>query len=211
MSHQVTGGELAHLSGADDKNVLAVQRSKNLLGQFYRDRGDRNRRRSYGSLATNPLCHGKSTGEELIQLAANRTHGAGGGVCLFHLTENLGFANHHRIETRSHAEDMAHGVFLAELVEVWIEILRLKVKMFMQKTAQISRAVGCVSHNFHPVAGGNNHALFNSRVGGEVAASISQARFRDREPLPDLERRTAVIHADELVSHDAANLWMVEK
>jgi hypothetical protein len=48
-------------------------------------------------------------------------------------------------------------------------------------------------------------------MGGEIAASIGQARFRDRKPLAHFERRTPVIHANELISHEAVNLWIVEK
>jgi len=34
VGHQVAGGEFAHLSGADEKDVLAVQASEDLLGQL---------------------------------------------------------------------------------------------------------------------------------------------------------------------------------
>ena len=45
----------------------------------------------------------------------------------------------------------------------------------------------------------------------ELAAGVGQARFGDGQALADLERSALVIHADELVSHDEANLWMAEK
>ena len=40
MRHQVTGGEFAHLAGADDEDRLPFQRPENFLGEFYRNRGD---------------------------------------------------------------------------------------------------------------------------------------------------------------------------
>jgi hypothetical protein len=68
-----------------------------------------------------------------------------------------------------------------------------------------------MSDHFHAIAGGNNHALFHARMRSKIAAAIGQTRFRDRQSLTQFERRALVIHANELVSHEAANLWMVEK
>jgi len=68
-----------------------------------------------------------------------------------------------------------------------------------------------MSDQFHPIASGDDHALFDSGMRGKAAASIGQARFRNREALAQFERSALVIHADELISHEAANLWMVEK
>jgi hypothetical protein len=68
-----------------------------------------------------------------------------------------------------------------------------------------------VRDHFHPVTSGNDHAFFDSGVGGEIAARIGQARLWDRQPLADFERRASMIHANELISHEAANLWIVEK
>ena len=68
-----------------------------------------------------------------------------------------------------------------------------------------------VRHDLHPIAGGDDHALFNAGIGVEIAAGVGQARFRDRQALADLERCALVIHANELESHEAANLWIAEK
>jgi hypothetical protein len=106
---------------------------------------------------------------------------------------------------------MPHRIFLAEFVKVWVKILRREVKMLVQKTAQIGRTVAGVSDDFHAVAGGDDHALLDSGAGSEIAAGIGKARVRDRKSLAHFERRAPVIHANEVISHEAANLWMVEK
>src|SRR5271169_3155743 len=106
---------------------------------------------------------------------------------------------------------MPHRIFLAEFVKVRVEILRREVKVLVQKTTQVGRTVGSVSDHFHAVAGGDNHPLFDSGSGGEIATGIGQARVRDRKTLAHLERRASVIHANEVVSHEAAIRWMVEK
>ena len=92
-----------------------------------------------------------------------------------------------------------------------IEFFGRQVKTLVQKAAQIGRAISCVSDQFHTIAGGNDHALFDSGMGSEIAASIGQARFGDGKTLAYFEGRALVIHANDLISHEAANLWMVEK
>ena len=84
-----------------------------------------NRGRPHRGLGAHALGHGEGAGKELIQLTANRADGTGGGVGLFHLAENLGFADHHRIQARGHAEDVPHRIFFAVLVEMCIQFVRL--------------------------------------------------------------------------------------
>ena len=201
MRHQMARREFAHLTCANDKNILPLQRAENLFGQLHRNRRDRNRGRPHGGLRTHSLGHGKRTGKELIQLSAHRTHGAGCSVSLFHLPKNLGFTDHHRIQARSHAEDVAHCLFFAKLVQVRIQFSRGQMKVIVQKSAKVSTSVRCMRDHFHAIARGNNHAFLNARVRGEIAAAVGQVLFRYRQALPHFERRALVIHANELVSH----------
>ena len=92
-----------------------------------------------------------------------------------------------------------------------VQLFRGQTKVVVQKSTQIGRAVGGMRNHFHAIAGGKNQALFDSRVRSEIAACIRQLGFRDRQALPHFQGRAVVIHADELVSHEATNLWMVEK
>ena len=211
VGHQVAGGEFAHLAGADDEDVLALQRAENLFGQFHRDRGDRDRRRSNGGLAAHALGDGEGAAEELVELSANRTDGAGGGIGFLHLAENLRFADDHRIEARSYAEQVPHRIFFAKFVEMRVEFVSREMKVVVQESAQVGVAVGGVGHDLHAIAGGDDHAFFDPGIGGELAAGVGQARLRDRQALADFERRALVIHANELKSHEAANLWIAEK
>ena len=144
-------------------------------------------------------------------MSADRADGAGGGVGFLDLAENLGFADNHRIQARGHAEEVADRVFLAEFVEMRVEFVGGEVKVVVQESAQVGVAVGGVGDDLHAIAGGDDHALFDSGIGVEIAAGIGQARLRDRQALAHFERRALVIHANELESHEAANLWIAEK
>ena len=129
--HQVAGGEFAHLAGADDEDRLPFQRAEDLLGEFDRNRGDGDRRRSDGGLGAHALGDGEGAAEKLVELTANRAYCAGSRVGLFDLAEDLGFADDHRIETGSYAEEMANGVFLAEFVEVRVEFFGLQMEVIV--------------------------------------------------------------------------------
>jgi hypothetical protein len=94
---------------------------------------------------------------------------------------------------------------------VRVEFFGFEVKVIVQESAQIGVAVGGVGDDLNPIAGGNHHAFFDPRIGCQLAAGVGQALLRDGEALAHFERRALVIDADELVSHEAANLWIVEK
>src|SRR5579862_8328060 len=172
MSHQVASGEFAHLAGADDENVLSLKRAENLFCKFDGYGGDGHRRRTYGGFSTNAFGDGEGAGEELIELSANRAYGAGCRISLFHLAEDLRLADYHRIQAGSDAEDMPHGIFLSKLVQVRIDVFRLQLKVVMQKTTQVRRAVGGMSDHFYTVTGGEDHALFDPRMGGKAATEF---------------------------------------
>ena len=106
---------------------------------------------------------------------------------------------------------MPHRIFFSKFIQMRIQFFRCEMKVIVQKSAQVGRSVRRVRDHFHAIARGNNHSLLDSRMGREIAAAIRQARLRDRQTLPHFERRAVVIHANELISHEATNLWMVEK
>ena len=78
---------------------------------------------------------------------------------------------------------MADRVLFAEFVEMRVEFLRLQMEVIMQESAQVGVAVGCERHNLHAITRGDDHALFDARIGGEIAAGVGQARLRDRQTL----------------------------
>src|SRR4029077_6506756 len=141
VGHQVACGELAHLACANDKDFLALQRSENLLREFDRNRSNRHRRCSDGSLAAHALGDGKGAAEELVELSADSAHSARGCIGFFYLPENLRLAHDHRVETRSYAENMAHRVLLAEFIKMGIKHAGIEVEVVVQEPAQISVTV----------------------------------------------------------------------
>src|ERR1700722_787404 len=141
----------------------------------------------------------------MIELRSYSACSAGGRVGLFDLTEYLSFADHHRIEAGSNSENVAHGVFVAKFVNMGIEFSRRKMEVLAHKSTQVGRSVDGVGDHLHAVTGGKNQSLLDPRMRGKLAAGFGQMRFGDGQALAHVERGTGVVHADELISHEAAN------
>ena len=124
----MTRRQFAHLARADQIDVLALQRSENLLGQFDRDRGHRHRRRTHRGFRAHPLGHGERAGQQQIELRVHRAHGAGRGIGFFHLSQNLRLTHHHRIQARGHAKQVTDRIALAVFVEVRLVVRRDSVE-----------------------------------------------------------------------------------
>jgi hypothetical protein len=167
-------------------------------------------RRSNRSFRAHPLGHRESAAEELIQLPANGSDRTSSSVGFLNLPKNLRLAEHHRIQTRGHTEDVPHGVLLAELVKMRVERTGVHVKVIAQESAKIGVSVHSERDDLDAVAGRDHHTLFDSRISCQLSAGIRQARLRDGQPLADFQRRALMVQSNELISH-APNLCIAEK
>jgi hypothetical protein len=87
---------------------------------------------------------------------------------------------------------------------VRVEFVGGEMKVMVQKSAQVGRAVGGVGNNSTRL---QVERIMPSSIPGWAVRSrqaIGQARFRDGQALAHVERSALVIHADELVSHYAS-------
>ncbi len=206
MREQVPGGKLAHLARAHQVHVFAVQRTEDLLGELNGHGRNGHGRRSHSCFGAHSFGHRKRPGQQRVKLRMNGPDCARYRVGLFHLAENLRFSNHHRIEAGSDPEQVTDGILLPVLVEVVRQFRSINPEIFANETAQVGAPILGVGEYFHPVAGREYHALFDSGIGSQGPAGLRQARIGNSQPLAHLDRRTDVIDADELQVHEATNL-----
>ena len=132
------GSQFAHLAGTDDHNRLVVEAVKNLACQF--DSGKRNRHRIAGNRCFGAYALGDREG--LVQKTVEDQSGSleFGGVPVsgFDLAENLRFAEHHRIEARSDAEEVADRILTLVIVQMFADLFGIDVVIFSQIAAQRS-------------------------------------------------------------------------
>src|SRR5579871_434447 len=203
----MTSGKLTHLSGAHQVHALAAQIAKNLLGQIDGDRSYGNSGGCDGRLIAYALGHGEGARQQRIQLRIYGSDGSRRSVRFLYLPQNLRLADHHRVQARSYAEDVPHGVVVTEFVEVLAVGRGIEAVEIAQEPVQARTAVGGTRQDLHPIAGGDDHAFFHTGTGGQSSDGVRQARFRDGKLLTHIHGRGAVVDADQDEVQDGMNLW----
>src|SRR5207248_3400953 len=102
---------------------------------------------------------------------------------------------------------MPNRLLLPIFVQMRIQFLGSEMKMIVQESAKIGGAVSGVCHQFDAITSGYHHPFLDAGIRRQISADIRQARLRDRQPLTQLKRSAVVIHANQLESHEALNLW----
>ena len=206
VGHQMARRQFAHLACSDQVDALALQVAEDLLRQIDGHRGDRYGGRGDRGLGADPLGDGERPGQQRIELRVDRSHGARRGVRLLHLAQDLRLADDHRVQAGGHAKHVPHRIAIAMFVEVLAIGRRIEAVELAQKPVQVGGAVRGARDQFHPVAGGNDHALLDTGIGRQALRRFRQASLGNGEPLPHFDRRGLVIHADDDEVHDAMNL-----
>src|SRR5580658_1788286 len=156
--------------------------------------------------------------EQLFELPGHSAAGAGDSIGLFHLAEDLRLADNHGVEAGGDAEEMAHGLAIAVLVDVGRECGAIEAEVIQKKAdkliARIGARVGADSvdcgQNLNAVAGGDDHAFLHAGDGGEQARHFGQVVAADGDALAQLNGSGFVVHADEGQGHGAPYLctWL---
>ena len=109
LADEVADGELGHLAGADEQDVLVGERTEDLARQIDRDRGDGDGADEpiWVSLRTFLATEKADCSRRSSEAAEAAPTVAGDGVGLFDLAEDLGFADDHGVERGGDAEEMA--------------------------------------------------------------------------------------------------------
>ena len=110
---EMVGAQLDHLAGADEQHVLLVDAGENALRQAHRGGGHGNRVGADRGRCAHFLGHREGALEQLVQQRAQGAGLFGGLHRLLHLPEDLGFAQHHRIQPAGDAEGVLHRFLLA--------------------------------------------------------------------------------------------------
>ena len=111
-------GKIDHVAGPDQKHALLGDRRKNALRQSHRGGSHGNRGAADIGVGAHILGHGKRALEEPVQHQPERTRGLGGLYRLFHLSENLRLAKHHRVKAAGDAKRVRHRFVLRQGVKV---------------------------------------------------------------------------------------------
>ena len=123
-------------------------------------------------------------------------------VLLLQLAEDLRLADHHRVEARGDAEQMAHRVAVAVRCRAAsAQVVGSPRSCVSARNAgsapAIASGVAPAGHDLDAVAGREDDALLDTRPAHQVAQRGLEASVRERHPLAHLDRRRAVAQPDE--------------
>ena len=173
VAEQMARRQLAHLAGADQHRGLVLETVEDRARQLDRRRADRHRAAGDAGLGAHPLGDRERLVEPAVQHRAGGADAGGAGVELLQLAEDLRLADHHRVEARGDAEEMADRVAPASSVEMRRQIarraaLRARRNSAMRSTTPPARARA--ADHLDPVAGADDgrlvDALERRRAGG---------------------------------------------
>ena len=133
-----------------------------------------------------------------MQIGAHRAGvlGASGGI--LHLSENLRFAQHHRIEPGRHAKRVAHGMILIEGVEVRCQRGGIDTVILGEPGSGFAQAFGVLGRaiNFGAIAGRQDRRLARQTLVKKFAQRRMQAFDLEYHLLAQLQGRGVVVDAE---------------
>ena len=191
-------GQLAHLARPHQQHRLAGEAFEDLAGQLHRRVGDRDREPPDLRLGPYPLGRAERLAHQRVEHRPRRPGGLGQRERVLHLPQDLGLAQHHRVEARRHPEGVERGLLAGHRVEQGLQISPREPAMGSQATEggrpRLSRhrrdAV-----DLHPVAGGEDHDLVEEPAPGEVSEDLADLVLLEGELLAQLHRRGTVAQA----------------
>jgi len=200
---QVSRRQLDGFPGADQQGRLFRQIAEDLACQAHSGECDGNRAGPDGGIRAHLLGDGKRMLKQAVEQGADGAGLARDAEGLFHLPQYLGFAEHHGIEPRGHAEDVAHGGLVMVGIEELAEHLARQGMVPGQPFGDrcLSR-LGQMTIELRPVAGGEDDGLGGGRGLDQAGKRRTELRFGEVHALPDLDRCSAVIDAEREQGHE---------
>ena len=193
-------GDLAHLPGANQQDGPAGEVAEDVGGCRHRGVTDGDRTSPDPGRVARALCRPDRATSDDFEPCVKSTSVACRGQCPLDLAENLGLADHHRIETAGHLEEMRDGLLATELVG--IAPPRLEGQRVRPPPKRLEQSIGGGRGGGHrvqlsPVAGRQQHAALDQVVIDEPANALTHTVFGNEHLLPDLDRGGLVRNTDQ--------------
>jgi hypothetical protein len=205
---EVRGDQLDHLARADEQHVQLIERAEELHRLAHGRGGHADGVRADLGGRAHFLGDRERALEELVQRGAERAGRIGLAHGLLHLAEDLGLAQHHRIEAGGHAEHVARGIAVLEHVAVVEQLAArdaaLRGQPFghraHQRAGLVARELPGIGRDVElgAVAGGQQRHL--GRRAAELRGQRLQRRHqtigREREAPPEIDGGGLVVEAE---------------
>ena len=205
VPHHLPRGQLAHLPRAHQQDRAVAQFPEDLPRQFDGDMRDRHGVASDGGLVPYALCRSNGPVPQRVQDRPQRAGLLRDQIGALDLPEDLGLAQHHRIEARSDAEGVTHCCLALEAVEMRGDFCRLAAVSAREERGHGVERCGANGPAVHldPVAGGEDHRLGETCFLAHAPQGGGERVFGKGERFAHRDRRRVVVQADDN-DHSAA-------
>lgn len=164
---QVPGAQADHLAGADQERGMVVKIGEDAPREVGCDGGDRYRLRADEGIGPDPLGGGEAAGEQSIQSMPDMAVLERERVGLLELAQDLGLADHHGVEARRDAQQVAHHGVAGEPVKTAVEFGARHVPIAAQPVDDGRVIIGS-EVDFGAVAGGQQYQLLHGGLRTQI-------------------------------------------
>ena len=127
-------------------------------------------------------------------------------VAALYLAQDLGLANHHRIQAAGDPEEMADRILLPVLIDVGSQQRGLNAEVIADKVQQVRCVRLLAGEQLDPVTGGENHSLQHARRLHQGPRCLLQLLRPNSQPLAQLDGRGLMVQSQQDDVHGAINL-----
>ena len=159
------------------------------------------------------LAHLEGLAEQVVQRGAGAGFGTSELPRLLYLAEDLGFAQHRRVDAAGNLEEMSGRIGLVKAVEVVGLVVGVKVvaKRLGGQVRDVGKEVAHVAVramkplgvdiNLGAIAGAEQHCLEDVRAGVEVVKGLAQVGLGNGELLEGVDGHAAIVYPDDNNRH----------
>ena len=148
--------------------------------------------------------HAKGAREQIVQRSAERPVRLGHRIRRFQLAQDLGLADHHRIQAGRHAEKMMNRLAAFVMVKARAQRRNRGLAGIGQEVADQALQVHAIfarNHHLHAIAGGKNQRFRHAFPGFQLRQRRGQGGVGKSQALPDLHRGRFVADACDQQLH----------
>ena len=187
-------GEFSDLAGSEQEHAAVFEPAEDTTGQVNRDIADADLAAGNAGLGTCGLGGLEALFKQAVEYGAGALRGLCAGIGVLHLSEDLGLADHLRVERGGDLEGVLQGIETGVAEGVLLEECGLNVVALTESPADCvdDRGVLGKSVDFHAVAGAQHQALAHLVQLLEFSLQCFGLRGADRKAFTHRQRGAMV-------------------
>ena len=200
---QMTGTQADHLAGAHHERGVFAKVAEDAPREVGRNGGDRYRLGADERVGSDPFGCGEAASEQPIQPMADMAVFEREAIGLLELTQDLGLADHHGVQSGCDTQEVAHHGIARQPIQAGVEFGARHVPIAAQPVDDRLVVLGA-KIKFGAVAGGQEHHFLDRRLPAGVGQRPRHIACGIGDAFPHRYRGGGVIESDAEKGHCGA-------